>query len=372
MYKCKECGTEFEIKPDFCDCGNDEFEVIEIKKTEEKSQKEPEPKIGTNAQNKPRPASSLNRQNDDKQVIPPLLPKPNPISLTIFCICILLSLYVIFFAWNPKESEVIGDNKPETPTVKNIPSIDKFWNNTPPVAKLIPVKQEEIKPVETITNAVKQIMPVAKPIQTAVVKPVQQVQKPASTPKTTTVKLTKSTPAAKPQTTSAKTQTTSLKTNSQDTAKKQAEEAAKKKAQEQAQKQAQLDAERKAAEEAQIKKLQAEQAKKAEAEKAAKAAASKQELYSYKTGLRNTIGRKIDFSKVIGDGSCTVSFRIDSNGKLINRAFSQQSTNMTLNDAVYNAVMQTPAYNPPPSSYKSEKLNLYIKFYNGNFEISLQ
>ena len=28
MYKCKECGTEYEIKPDYCDCGNDTFEEI--------------------------------------------------------------------------------------------------------------------------------------------------------------------------------------------------------------------------------------------------------------------------------------------------------------------------------------------------------
>ena len=28
MYKCSECGTEFEIKPDYCDCGNNTFEQI--------------------------------------------------------------------------------------------------------------------------------------------------------------------------------------------------------------------------------------------------------------------------------------------------------------------------------------------------------
>ena len=25
MYKCTECGMEYEVKPDYCDCGNDEF-----------------------------------------------------------------------------------------------------------------------------------------------------------------------------------------------------------------------------------------------------------------------------------------------------------------------------------------------------------
>ena len=33
MYKCTECEREYEIKPDFCDCGNDEF--IPVKNAEE-------------------------------------------------------------------------------------------------------------------------------------------------------------------------------------------------------------------------------------------------------------------------------------------------------------------------------------------------
>ena len=28
MFKCKECGTEYETKPDYCDCGNNTFEEI--------------------------------------------------------------------------------------------------------------------------------------------------------------------------------------------------------------------------------------------------------------------------------------------------------------------------------------------------------
>ena len=39
MYKCTECGCEFENKPDFCDCGNDEF-IFEEKKQEEKLKQE--------------------------------------------------------------------------------------------------------------------------------------------------------------------------------------------------------------------------------------------------------------------------------------------------------------------------------------------
>ena len=28
MYKCSECGKTFSQKPDYCDCGNDTFEIM--------------------------------------------------------------------------------------------------------------------------------------------------------------------------------------------------------------------------------------------------------------------------------------------------------------------------------------------------------
>jgi outer membrane biosynthesis protein TonB len=99
--------------------------------------------------------------------------------------------------------------------------------------------------------------------------------------------------------------------------------------------------------------------------------ALKKELADYKIKLRNLIGRKIDFANVVGDGYCAISFKVASNGKLVNRAFAKQSSNITLNDAVYKAVMATPSYNPPPSGYNNETMVLKIRFYNGNFDISL-
>ena len=105
---------------------------------------------------------------------------------------------------------------------------------------------------------------------------------------------------------------------------------------------------------------------------AKKTAQARQELVNYKAGLRNTIGRKIDFTKVVGDGTCAVSFKVNSSGKLTNRAFTKQSNNITLNDAVYAAVMATPTYNPPPSAYNNETMSITITFYNGNYEISIK
>ena len=30
MFKCSECGTEYEIAPKYCDCGNDIFINVEV------------------------------------------------------------------------------------------------------------------------------------------------------------------------------------------------------------------------------------------------------------------------------------------------------------------------------------------------------
>ncbi len=374
MYRCKECGAEFEEKPDYCDCGNDEFEEVSIEeKLEQQAQKIDNNKsdnVGQVSpdknleQNKPMPASSMRFSNtetiSEKQTFSERYPEfsrfkksLDPISLIIFCGCILLSLYIVFFAWNPTEQEVVAEKKQEVNTPKNIPSIDKFWNNALPV-----VKQEQPKPQpkQEETNVVKQIINIPEPK-----KVVTQPVKPVTKPKVTVVPLKKATTlktVSKPVTTVVKPQTN---TNAQIQAKKQAEELGKQKA----------EAERKKAEAEQLKKLQAEQAKKQAEAKAKQAKLNKQELVSYKANLRNTIARKIDFTKVIGDGSCTVSFKIDSTGRLVSRSFSKQSSNNTLNDAVYAAVMSTPTFNPPPSAYNNEILNLSIRFYNGNFEISL-
>ena len=100
-------------------------------------------------------------------------------------------------------------------------------------------------------------------------------------------------------------------------------------------------------------------------------AALQQEYTNYKIGLRNKIASNIDFTAVVGDGSCVVSFKLDASGNLINRAFSQQSINDSLNDAVYSAMMNTPTYKTPPAGYKNQTLRLSVKMTGGNFEVNL-
>ena len=100
-------------------------------------------------------------------------------------------------------------------------------------------------------------------------------------------------------------------------------------------------------------------------------AALQQEYTNYKIGLRNKIASNINFTAIVGDGSCVVSFKLDASGNLINRAFSQQSINDSLNDAVYSAMMNTPTYKTPPAGYKNQTLRLSVKMTGGNFEVNL-
>ena len=307
----------------------------------------------------------------------------------------------MFFIGNPKKETKTNEQKAQTvaQTKKDIPALDSFWDNTPVKVEIKQPEPQEEKPtveipiVAELPKIVQQIIPQPKPQEpkpaaknTTTPKTTQQAQKPKTTTTFTQKPVTtQSKPSTPTKTTS--TQTTNLITkikNNQNTQPAQTQTQTPKPAtstttaqqtpvqapkpntttqtttaQNTQAQQAALEAQRKAA------------AAQAAAQAAKQAAVAKQELASYKTSLRNSIGRKIDFTSVVGDGSCSLSFKIASNGRLTNRVFTKQSSNLTLNEAVYSAMNATPSYNPPPNAYHNETLNLTIKFYNGNFEISL-
>lgn len=355
MYKCKECGFEYEIKPEYCDCGNDEFEEVlpEVKVQETKPadiQKEQQVKASSAKDfhiesAKPKEPARKKAFSEQYPSLARFFASIDPISGGIFLTCIILSFLIVLFAWNPTE-QVITEQKTETAITKNIPSIDSFWNNSTEgmvQEKKEAPKKEEPKIAIQIPKIVQSIVPQQKiqpkKISVVTVKPTQT----KTTSKTTT------TPKTSNKTNTQKTTTTVQKAQTTQTP------VAKPTVQ---------------VTQPPIVVQQKDPALIA-AEEAKKSIAMKQELANYKASLRNTIGRKIDFTKVIGDGTCSISFKIDSSGKLINRSFTQQSGNITMNDAVYAAMMATPSYNPPPSGYKNETLKLTVRFQNGNFEISL-
>lgn len=366
MFKCKECGQEYEIKPDYCECGNDEFESVTQVKEQHVASSEP---IPIEKEEEIRIAEPIKTYSVPKEEVSmqKSMSSGDMLSIGFLILCIILSAIILWIPIKENESDVKLKETVTPAEAKNIPPIDKFWNNTVAVpinkedaALKLPNVINEIK----IPESIQKVVTVAKtPSKTQTVsqtrttnstvkkqsakpsvqnKPQSSVAKPAQNTNTqkpkTSVSSQTSQPVQKPtqptQTPAPQTQTpqpgsgiTTVTLNKNPNI--------------------------------------------STVEQANNAAALKQEFSNYKAALRNTLGRKIDFTKVVGDGSCSVAFKIDGSGRLVNRSFSKQSSNMTLNDAVYAAVMSTPSYEPPPAAYKGENLTLNIRFFNGNFEISL-
>lgn len=316
MFKCKDCGSEYKEKPDYCDCGNDTFDEIKdetidtIDKTEEtKTQQQKE---------------SDNIKPKSKKTEKPI--KTDKISLLIFVVCLILSIIILFFPVNtPLNTDNIKENNEQN--IISIPSVNSIWDNSIPVVQKTELPKTE--PVSSEETVVKKNPKVNE--NTDNKKDLNTTPAKSETPKITKVKLTKNTTVKPKQTDSS-------------VPKKQNE---------------------------QITKQTQKPTTTVKPTSNTNNTQNEISLNSYKIGLRNKIGSHIDFASVAGDGACAVTFKIDVNGKLINRKFVQQSENTSLNDAVYNAMLAVPNYKTPPSTYKDNTLKLSVKFISGNFEVSL-
>ncbi len=316
MFKCKDCGSEYKEKPDYCDCGNDTFDEIKdesigtIDKTEEtKTQQQKE---------------SDNIKPKSKKNEKPI--KTDKISLLIFVVCLILSIIILFFPVNtPVNTDNIKENNEQN--IISIPSVNSIWDNSIPVVQKTEIPKTE--PVSSEETVVKKNPKVNE--NTDNKKDLNTTPAKSETPKITKVKLTKNTTVKPKQTDSS-------------VPKKQNE---------------------------QITKQTQKPTTTVKPTSNTNNTQNEISLNSYKIGLRNKIGSHIDFASVAGDGACAVTFKIDVNGKLINRKFVQQSENTSLNDAVYNAMLAVPNYKTPPSTYKNNTLKLSVKFISGNFEVSL-
>lgn len=163
MYRCKECNTEYKIKPDYCDCGNDTFDYIEEKPVKQPITFEQKSEI---------------------------------VSRIFFALCLLIAVSVWFI---PMSKKVEHKPKPVTKTQTTIPNIDKIWDDTPiyqpkpqqpitqqaipiiltptaPVQKKNLVKTEPKR--EVVKNTVQLPKSVQKPAPIATKEPVKTVAAP--------------------------------------------------------------------------------------------------------------------------------------------------------------------------------------------------
>ena len=331
MFKCKECGTEYQTKPDYCDCGNDTFEEILPQKSQEIDDEispitdKSDMWIEENGHGYPINEKSYNeiKKETEVQTVKNNVQKLQPSAIITFAVCLLLSLLIILFAFNPKKSEEQEiKTKTEVINSQNIPAIEKIWNNSTEglsayqnngkkeilTEQQTQTKKEEMKEdnskkkveVKQQSTPIKQTQALVtnKPVKETqtVKKQINKVQTQPNTATNKTVSNTSTSPA--------------LKINPQ-------------------------------------------------------------ELANYKIKLRNYIASKIAFTSVVGDGECTFSFKISQNGTLTNKAPLKLSENDSLNEAVYNALKQVYSYNTPPTGYKNETLKLTVKMYNNSFEVYL-
>ena len=270
MYRCSECGEKYDIKPEYCDCGNDVFESTAAIPKKHVNFGDLIQKYGI-----------------------------NPWTLVFFVFCLILSVLILIFFANPKD-------KPEISAAKQIktahtPSIESFWDNTTPVRA--EEKEEEPQVIEII-QIIERPAPKAKNSQvnrSAAPKPIQnikQTSKPAQT--------------AKPASNSAV------------------------------------------------------QGKSKPIQKV-----NEKEVHNYKIELRNKLFSNLYAGNITGSGKCGVEFSVNGEGKLINRGFTFQSDNKTLNDEVYKMMMRMPVYTPPPSGYKGEKIKITFEFNDGKYEVKL-
>lgn len=316
MFKCTDCGQLYDTKPEYCDCGNNVFieEQPEVKSQVPKQQK----------------ISASQPHIVYKKTI-------DLYAILIFIACIILSICSWVFIGSGNNTSETKETVSKSPKAVNIPSIDELW------------KENTYKPRSEVVVE-------EKPISQPVVEPKKITILPKKEKKETNVVVEK--PQNKVQ---EKVQQTTVQSMTEE------------------EKQALI----KKLTTKNIPEVKKEPVKKLETTKNESEvkeptpvkvdyAAQKRELNAYKIALRNKLGGSINFAAVIGDGKCAVTFKLDSTGNLINRSFSLQSSNDSLNDAVYAAVMQNPTFKAPPEGYKNETLTLSVKMYGGQFEVDLK
>lgn len=163
MFKCTDCGKKFQQKPDYCDCGNNAFDIVGQVSSPEKIDL---------------PEKSFFEQYPQ---IKQFFESVDVLSGAIFAACLILAVFSWFWIGSWKFSDK-QPSAPENESVQqvsdnSIPDINRLWDNTPPKQE-IKVKEEQVaEPVETPETTTPPIMQEQKP------SPVIQAPKPKIPPK---------------------------------------------------------------------------------------------------------------------------------------------------------------------------------------------
>lgn len=359
IYKCKNCGLEYNENPEYCDCGNNVFVCIEqdfdlqnqseyedFAPSEEEYNEcyddyEDEVPVDDYAPEdycEPQYDSNQNNfdyedeyevedeEDDDEKDKKKSEKTAFIIAVSVFSISVILALFLITKAILYPVKSPAKSEKVKTEQVAQIPSVDSYWVSGNNNAKH---NTNSVALYDDNSNSPKQEVKIVKqdkiPVITSIVSP-KKVEK------------VKQDNSQKPITKPIEKKTTA--STSKNMQKKNDKEKVVSKPQKQ--------------------------------EVAKKNTNGVKELSDYKVGLRQRLFSTFPILTVSGVGTASVGFTISSDGKLQNRHFIKQSDNKSLNDAMYHMLMRTPSYNPPPASYSGEMIILKMDYNNGHYSFSYQ
>lgn len=117
MYRCTECNKEYEICPDFCDCGNDTFEEIFEENTDDYYEQQPVKKQRTISAEE---AEEILREEKDKKK-----------AIITIAVSLLLAIIVLFLP--PYRQKKIAKVKKQNTNVQ-LPQLQAYWDDTLPAA----------------------------------------------------------------------------------------------------------------------------------------------------------------------------------------------------------------------------------------------
>ena len=321
IYKCNNCGRNFNLKPDFCECGNNEFvEVVEnfdysTVKTDFNSGKDVDFLYNQNnpADNDDDFENENSYEKDLKKQ------RTSEIVAIIVFVVVLITAAIMIFS---NVSALVKKSHDKTASVEiesYIPSdVNEYWTDS--------------KPAETSKNNVRQGNNTNSVNTNSVnVKNVATPVKPSSVQKTSakTEKNTSSKPVVKKQD-SQKTQI--------------------------------------------VSKAKSDVSKpKTEAQKPVTKVdntISVEEYLRYKNSLRNRLFANFPILNVQGQGTAKIAFSVAADGKLTNRRFVSQSGNKSLDDAMYHMLMRVPVYVAPPAGFEGREIVMQMDFNNGHYSFA--
>lgn len=313
MYRCTECKEEFKEKPEYCTCGNDEFEEFTAPPVKDSTfQKEQQPL----------PHKNFDFKKFDMEKV---------FSIGFFCLCLILAV-IPWIIKTEKPAKTVQKQKEEV--AKTIPDIESLWQNAKPqtqTAETAPKPEPSPKPVQTPETPKPKTQTTSttqKPAAAAKTQP-----KPASKTTSAASKPVKKAPPAQPATQSKPKLPQSVLNTVQNTTSTQ--------------------------------QTVQQPVKKEEPPKM-----NPSEFLNYKGAIRSALLAKLNVAAVQGSGDCAIEFSLDNSGKLINRNFIYKSQNKSVNDEVYLMLMRLPYYKTPPAHYNGEKIKLKFLFNNGYYEIT--